>query len=150
MADDKARTSGSLDALVGEWSMEVAVPPGPPIEVRGRMVFEWLSEGSFLIQRWNVEHDEAPDGISIIGPEAPDGAYRQHYFDSRGVSRVYEMSLRDGVWKLWRESPGFSQRFTATLGDGAITGFWEKSSDGETWERDFDITYTKVEDEARS
>lgn len=86
-----------------------------------------------------------PDGIAIIVPENSDEKYRQHYFDSRGVSRVYEMSLRDGVWKLWRQSPGFSQRFMGTFGDGGntITGFWEKSGDGSTWEHDFDLTYTK-------
>jgi hypothetical protein len=58
---------------------------------------------------------------------------------------VYEMSLRDGVWKLWRDSPGFSQRFTGTFGDdgNTITGFWEKSGDGEAWEHDFDLAYTK-------
>lgn len=138
-----------LDALVGEWSMEVSFPSGPPIEMRGRVVFEWLAGGVFLVQRWDVELAEAPDGIAIIGAEDPDGAYRQHYFDSRGVSRVYEMSLRDGVWKLWRESPGFSQRFTGTFGEdgNTITGFWEKSSDGSNWEHDFDMTYTKVEAE---
>jgi hypothetical protein len=33
------------------------------------------------------------------------------YADSRGVFRVYQMSLFDGVWKLTRQASGFSQRF---------------------------------------
>lgn len=43
------------------------------------------------------------------------------------------------------DSPGFSQRFTGTFGEdgSALTGFWEKSGDGEAWEHDFDLTYTK-------
>jgi hypothetical protein len=58
---------------------------------------------------------------------------------------VYEMSLRDNVWKLWRDSPDFSQRFTGTCSeDGkSIRGCWEKSSDGSNWKHDFDLTYLK-------
>lgn len=39
----------------------------------------------FLIQRWEVDHPEAPDGIAIIGFDPDKGGLRQHYFDSRGV-----------------------------------------------------------------
>jgi hypothetical protein len=136
-----------LDALVGEWTAEATVPSDPPLAVRGRTAFEWLTGGSFLVQRWDVAHPDFPDGIAIIGSDASAEAYRQHYFDTRGVSRVYEMSLRDNVWKLWRDSPDFSQRFTGMFSDDGktITGRWEKSSDGWNWEHDFDLTYVKVD-----
>ena len=107
-----------LNALVGEWTVEgTTVPSYPPLAVRGRVAFEWLPGGYFLAQRWDVAHPDFPDGIAIIGSDASAEAYRQHYFDSRGVFRVYEMSLRDNVWKLWRGSPDFSQRFTGTFSD---------------------------------
>jgi hypothetical protein len=103
----------------------------------------------FLIQRWEVDHPDAPDGLAVIG--AADDGYVQHYFDSRGVARVYGMSFGDGVWKLWRTSADFSpldfsQRFTGTFSDdgASIEGRWETSGDGSTWELDFDLTYTKV------
>jgi hypothetical protein len=56
------------------------------------------------------------------------------------------MSLRDGVWKLWRDAPGFSQRFTGTFNaDGnTITGSIESSRDGAHWEHDFDLTYSRA------
>jgi hypothetical protein len=103
--------------------------------------------GSFLIERWDVAHPDFPDGIAIIGSDASAEALRQHYFDSRGVIRVYEVSLRDNVWRLWRDSPDFSQRFSGTFSDDGrrITGRWEKSSDGSNWEHDFDLTYVKVD-----
>jgi hypothetical protein len=65
--------------------------------------------------------------------------------DSRGISRIYQMSLSEGVWKLWRDQPGFSQRFTGTFSDDGrtISGRMEKSSDGLQWELDFDLTYTR-------
>jgi hypothetical protein len=59
---------------------------------------------------------------------------------------VYEMSLEDGVWKLWRNGPDFWQRFTGKLSeDGAtITGTWESSADGSSWQHDFDLVYTRT------
>lgn len=32
-----------------------------------------------------------------------------HYFDSRGVFRVYDVAVDDEGWRLWRDSPGFSR-----------------------------------------
>ena len=135
-----------LGALVGEWTMEGAHPLDPAAVARGRAAFEWLVGGHFLVQRWEVEHPDFPDGIQIIGWDDAAGHYAAHYFDSRGIARRYEMSLGAGLWTVWRDDPGFSQRFTGTFGDDGrtITGRWERSSDGATWEHDFDLTYTRV------
>src|SRR5438309_9881221 len=78
----------------------------PPADVGARVVFEWMPGKRFLIQRWEVPVPEAPPGIAIIGadPEAA-GNFLQHYFDSRGVARVYSMRLSDRVWKRSRDSP---------------------------------------------
>jgi hypothetical protein len=68
------------------------------------------------------------------------------YSDSRGVSRVYEMSFSEELWKLWRNAPGFSQRFEGRVSPdrSTITSHWEKSFDDSTWEHDLDITYTRA------
>lgn len=95
---------------------------------------------------------EAPDGIAIIGPDPErEGSYLQHYFDTRGVARVYRMSVENGVWTLWRDeadfSPlDFSQRYTGTFSDDGrtIAGAWEICHDGTTWEHDFALSYTKA------
>jgi hypothetical protein len=142
----------ALEPLVGEWSMVPTFKGMPPADAGARVNFEWLPGGRFLIERWEVPVPEAPDGIAIIGADPErEGDYLQHYFDSRGVARIYKMSLEDGVWKLWRGEPDFtpldfSQRFTGTFGaDGkTIVGAWEICHDGKTWEHDFDLTYTKA------
>jgi dihydrofolate reductase len=76
----------------------------------------------------------------------------QHYFDSRGVARVYEMTIADRVWTLQRlaAAPDFSQRFTGTFDDddNTIVGRWEISSDSSTWNHDFDLTYKRLRWEA--
>ena len=91
-------------------------------------------------------HPAAPSGMAIIGVADEPGIFSQHYYDSRGVARVYQMSLDGGIWKLWREAPGFWQRFTGAIsGDGsAIKGAWEASADGREWKHDFGLDYVKV------
>jgi hypothetical protein len=130
----------ALDALVGDWAL------GDPSAPVGRTSYSWLEGGFFLVQRWTVDIPEAPDGIAILGEDATTGGLVQHYYDSRGVARVYGMSLDGGVWRLWREGPDFWQRFTGTFSeDGTtISGTWESSPDGSNWQHDFNLLYTRV------
>ena len=142
-----------LEPFIGEWTMEARIPnaPPPPPEMRARTVFEWLSGRQFVVQRWEVPGGVAPDGIAVIGADPERGGYLQHYFDSRGIARLYQMLFNDGVWELRREAADFSplefsQRFRGTFSDdsGTIEGRWEHSTDGSDWEHDFDLIYTKV------
>jgi len=107
--------------------------------------------GEYLFQHSEIPHPDFPDSISIIAVDADGEAYTQHYFDSRGVVRVYAMALSDGRWTLVRDAPDFtpldfSQRFRGTFAaDGnTIDGAWETAKDGVHWEHDFDLTYTKI------
>jgi hypothetical protein len=151
MADATASNAvESLGTLVGKWTMEVSFPGAPPAG-GATLEFEWLAGERFLIQRWEVPVPEAPDGIAIIGYDPLRGTLLQHYFDSRGIARIYEMSLGNGVWKLERRkedfSPlDFSQRYTGRFKDDGkvIEGTWEISHDHSSWEKDFDLTYTRV------
>src|SRR5438445_8788336 len=79
------------------------------------------------------------------GCDAANATYFQLYSDERGVCRVYEMSIGDGEWKLWREGEPFSQRFTATISDAGntITGRWEIAEDFTNYTTDFDVVYRR-------
>jgi hypothetical protein len=134
-----------LGALVGRWRLTTSLAPADA-QPAAETTFEWLEGERFLIQRWRVEHPDAPDGIAIIGYDEEAGTLLQHYFDSRGIARVYQMGLAGGVWRLERLEPGFSQRFAGTFDDSgtSIVGAWELSSDGTEWEHDFDLTYTRI------
>jgi hypothetical protein len=133
-----------LAAFVGAWQWEASVD-GQPIG-GGPAVFEWLEGGAFLIERSGASSPEFPSATTIISGDDTTLTYCMLQVDSRSVSRIYQMSRRDGIWKLWRDAPGFAQRFTGTFSrEGkTIRGRWEKSSDGSQWQRDFDLTYTKV------
>ncbi|WP_461071165.1 hypothetical protein [Streptomyces pseudoechinosporeus] len=149
--DEAARQEAleRLDVLVGEWEVEADFPGlAAPA---ARSVFEWTLDGRFLVQRTEIPQTEVPDSMAIVAVDPETGAYTQHYFDSRGVVRVYAMTFAGGVWRLLRETPDFSplpfrQRFTGQVGDdgNTIRGVWEKSYDSSAaWEKDFELTYRR-------
>ena len=146
----------SLAPLIGAWTMEAVFPSSSPaagmaVEGVARTVFEYLPGEQFVIQRWEVPHPQAPDGIAVIGWDGARGGLVQHYFDSRGVARLYDTSLEDGVWRLSRTAADFSpldfaQRFRGTFDDDGRTlrGAWETSPDGAAWEHDFELIYHRA------
>jgi hypothetical protein len=138
-----------LESLVGEWTMEAKWPDGEAWQGGGRVTFEWHASRAHLVERGTVELPEAPDNVSIIGCDAANGTYFQLYSDDRGVCRVYEMSIGNGEWKLWREGEPFAQRYTGTFSEdgNTITGRWEIAEDGANYVTDFDLIYRKVDTE---
>jgi hypothetical protein len=150
---DRPAALERLEPLVGKWTVDAEFPegrPAPPSDARARVVFEWALDRQFLLQ-WSEAPDPIPDSLSFIGIDAGGHEFIQHYFDSRGVARVYAMTFDDGLWTLTRERPDFtpldfSQRWTAKLEDdgSTIRGQWEICEDGTTWETDFDLIYTRT------
>lgn len=130
--------------LVGSWAIEATHPGLPGAIVSGQASFEWLEDQRFLIQRSHFDHPEIPDAIAVIG--IVDGEPSMHYFDLRGVHRVFAVEIAAGTWRFWNDTPGFSQRFTGTLSDDgkAINGQAQLSRDGVTWEDDLAIAYRRV------
>jgi hypothetical protein len=140
-----------LDVLVGEWRLDAPAFPLPP-ELAGdaRSTFEWALGGAFLLQRSSVPVAEAPDGLSIVGLDA-NGRYTKHYFDSRGIARIYAMTFDGRRWTLERGALDFTpldfhQRWDASVRDDgtAIEGRWESSPDGRAWQLDFELTYLRL------
>jgi hypothetical protein len=135
-----------LARLAGEWNTEITYPADPNTVIRGQASIKWLAEGPFLAVRSSVDHPDFPTGTMILGGDDESESYSMLYFDSRGIARLYEMSLSEEVWQLRRNAPGFFQRYTGTFSaDGnTIIGSWEQSSDGSTWALDFNLTYKRA------
>lgn len=131
----------TLEPLIGEWRVSA-------LGGSGRSSFAWELGGAYLVQRTSIDHPEAPDSLSIYAP-ADDG-FLQHYFDSRGVVRLYRMTLEGDRWTLLRDAPDFSplsfaQRWVATVGADAIDGRWETAAPGSAdWALDFELRYERV------
>jgi hypothetical protein len=148
-----------LDRLVGSWTTEATHPAAPGVLVRGTADIEWLEGRRFLISRTRTDHPDFPDAISIIGftdrdrvhgapasSSTADGSrLSMHYFDSRGVSRVFDVSIDNQEWRFWRDAPGFSQRFTGTITDGGdtIVGRSQLCQDDIHWNDDLAVTYRR-------
>jgi hypothetical protein len=138
-----------LALFLGAWDTEISsmsFHEDPSAVVRGHSSFAWLEDGAFLVQHSEIPNSDFPTSIAVMGPDDEAGTYRMLYYDSRGVSRIYRMTFSGGIWTLWRDFPGFSQRFHGSFSEDGktITAYWEKSSDGSQWEHDFSLTYTKV------
>src|SRR5437762_1172569 len=93
-----------LNRLVGNWVTEATHPALPGAVVRGTTAIEWLEGQRFLVVRSHNDHQDFPDAISIVGftdvdrvgadaDQSTAGSGSRlcmHYFDARGVFRVYE------------------------------------------------------------
>jgi hypothetical protein len=128
--------------LVGAWTTEATHPEVPGTTVSGTAEVEWLEGERFLVFRARNDHPDFPDSISIIGDTE---GLRWHYFDSRGVHRIYEMRITDDGWEIARDAPRFSQRLIVTFqeGDNAMEGRSKLSRDDRTWQDDLQITYRR-------
>jgi hypothetical protein len=143
-----------FEPLIGEWHGEGAVPIDPPMKISGEMKIERL--GKFIVFSSVGEPAEVPDTLSIIGG-APEGEPQpMHYFDSRGVKRLYLTAVEGSTWKIWwapgedwngPHGPGFNQRFIGAISADAktIDGRWERGmgAAGDEWEIDFPIRYVR-------
>ena len=151
-----------LHRLVGTWATEATHPAMPGLVVHGTVVVEWLEGERFLLHRARTDHPDFPDALSVIGDMAHDrvddagdsgdgvpaggtSSLRMHYFDSRGVFRVYEVRVDDASWQWWRDAAGFSQRFTGRFADGGdtIVGQSQLCEDDVHWADDLAITYRR-------
>lgn len=133
-----------FDALIGEWDM-VGTHPGFPSAVYGISTFEWLRDGALLAWHFDWEDPGPPSAMSVIGHDDSGATCNMLYSDERGVARIYQMTLEDSSWKMWRDSPGFSQRVIGTLSEdrNTITCHGELSRDGANWQQDLDVTYSR-------
>jgi hypothetical protein len=124
---------------------DAAFLPDPDARLAGWATIDWIEGRSALVIRQGDQAEPAA-ATWINGRDEGDPDYVVLYADDRGVSRRYHMTFDGALWEMWRDTPGFSQRYSARIEpDGrAIRGRWEKSSDqGSTWEHDFRVDYAR-------
>lgn len=140
------RALEALSVLVGSWNTVGTHPLVPGKTFHGRTSFAWMEGGAFLIMHSEIDEPEIPSGIAVFGTDDATGECSMLYFDERGVSRRYETRIRGNEWEWWRIAPGLSQRFTGAISpDGrTIVSRGELSRDGEHWEPDLALTYTRI------
>ncbi|MEA2462075.1 MAG: hypothetical protein QOH90_2252 [Actinomycetota bacterium] len=130
----------SLDRLLGTWKVTMHhVAMSEPVV--GRQHYERVLDGAFVMLHWTYDHPDFPDAIAML-----DGS-TCHYFDVRGVTRLFDLEIDDSGWSMIRRDPDFWQRSAAKfVGPDAMDGTGENSHDGgATWQHDFSMSYVRAE-----
>ncbi len=148
-----------LDRLVGTWTTESTHPALPGV-MPGTVKAQWLDGRRFMFLDARTDHPDVPNATMIIGlmghdrvdaithavpTDSDPSMLRMHYYDSRGVFRVYSVAIDAAAWRWWRDAPGFSQRLTGTFeaGGEVIVGRSQLCEDGLHWKDDLNITYRR-------
>ena len=114
----------------------------PGLVVHGHSSIELLEGERFLIQRSRTDHPDFPDAISITGDT--DGLH-MHYFDSRGVFRIYDFEVTDESWGFSMVEPGWDQRIVVRfVGEDTMEGTSTLGRDGAEPKDDLQITYRRA------
>ena len=135
-----------FEILIGEWKTIGTHPYFPETTFHGHTSFKWIEGGAFLIMHSEIDEEGIPSGIAVFGSDDTAGEYFMLYFDERKVSRKIDVSFSDNKLKWWRNTSGFSQRFTWTISDDGniIISTGELSKDNATWEKDLELTFNRI------
>ena len=135
-----------FEILIGEWKTIGTHPYFPGTTFHGHASFKWIEGGAFMIMHTEIEEEGIPSGIAVFGSDDATDGYFMLYFDERKVSRKIDVSFSGNKLKWWRNTPGFSQRFTWTISDNGniIHSKGELSKDSATWEKDLEQTFNRI------
>jgi hypothetical protein len=137
----------ALAVLVGEWTTVGAHPMLPGKTLHGHTTFSWLDSGAFLLVHMHIDEPDIPDGVAVLGTDdATPDAGAMLYFDIRNVSREYRWTISGNVLTWSRNAPDFAQRMVLTVAEDGrrIEAKGEMSRNGQTWEPDLQLTYSRV------
>ena len=113
----------NLDRLVGTWEMSG--------DVQGRVAFEWMEGGFFLIQRVDLGRPENRiEGIEIIGHERPFGAepseeIKSRFYSNTGYTLDYVYELEGYTLTIWAGEKGSPAYARGTFSEDGNTGSGE-------------------------
>jgi len=113
-----------LEILVGAWDVSGGA--------RGRVTYEWMEDGFFLLQRVDLEqHGMRIVGIEIIGHEqefghAPGQEIRSRFYDNLGNTLDYVYELNDKAITIWGAEVGSPAYYRGEFSSDAntLSGAW--------------------------
>ena len=136
-----------FEPLIGVWKTTGTHGMIPDTILHGQTEFAWHESGAFIRMASSITEDVGiPTCVAIIASDDASATYYMMYYDQRGVSRKYNVSMEGNTMKWWRDSPEFSQRYSLTVSDDkqTLVGKGELSRDGITCEKDLDLTYKRI------
>jgi hypothetical protein len=159
MDDIPDRQRERLWSIAGEWATDGHVVGDPPVPVKGTDTYDVLAGGYFLVHHVNVAvGDQQVRAIEVIGEPAPaGGGFLARSFDDRGSAEVMRVTVdAEGVFHFGggpeiaaavQPTDATTARVRSTLSVASdrksMTALWERSEDGQSWERWMNITFTR-------
>ena len=124
-----------------ELSKRVFAGPGRQAAQPGH--FEWIEQGAALVMRMGGAG--TPTATWIIGRDDSGPDYRSCTPTTAGY-RGSTDELQRRTWRMWRDTPEFSQRFDAEVssdqGDHRLLA--EVRRRRKTWDHDFTVHYSRL------
>src|SRR5215210_7943372 len=120
-----------LDRLVGTWELSG--------DVGGRVTYEWMEGGFFLIQRTGLVQDDGgvSTGMEVIGHERPLGEepsadVKSRFYSDTGATLDYTYELEGDTLTIWFGERGSPAYYEGTLSedDGKLSGAWHYPGGG--------------------
>jgi hypothetical protein len=135
----------AMDGLIGEWSLTLSDSwflESRDVRQHGRAVFRWLGD-AFIELTAEMEGEHI--WHFVFGRSDANGQLYALYHDPRPTSRLFTMTFSDGEWTMTRTDPDMHQRLVATVGADRIDARFDASDDeGQSWRKDFDLTFDRV------
>jgi hypothetical protein len=128
-----------LDLLVGTWEISGSL-------VHGRLRFEWMEGGFYLIHHVELaHHGKRITGVEYIGFDEDTQTLRSHFMDSNGANFTYTWDLTGRTLLTW-----FGDKDSANFFRGQLTedgsrydGSWQWP-DGQGGTGGYDATAVRV------
>ena len=135
MSEDDARQQapepnsalGSLEVMVGTWDLK-GRESGPDGEIHGRVTFEWMEGGFYLVQHVDLDHiGNGIKGVEYTGYDESNEVLKSCFFGNTGpgpfggVALEYVWEAGDDTLTIRGGFVGSSAAFKGEFGDDGNT-----------------------------
>jgi hypothetical protein len=131
--------------FLGDWTLTITNQwwlDDPTTITFGTAKCEWMGD-SFI--RLQAEFGSEPTWDFVFGRNDARDEFVALYHDERGVQRVFQVTLDDGVWTMSRADPDFHQRLVGRVEGDRMVGQADASEDlGTTWRKDLDVVFERA------
>jgi hypothetical protein len=129
-----------FDFWLGEW--EVRWDGGTQ---SGTNVVERILDGRVLLERFDGRPGIDLQGMSLSAYDEAARMWRQTWVDNQGNYLAFAGTLADGVMDLRGKRNGEPVRMQwRDIRSDALTWFWQRSVDGETWMTLWELHYRRT------
>lgn len=142
-----------LAYMAGDWQGTgwMQMGPGPRSEFRGGEKVQsklfglaLLVEGAFFAPDSGGKERPAHTTLGVISYAPAEEKYKFRYWLATGFSGERDLTLTDDGW-YWElpAGPGATIRYTMTHEDGTWSEIGERTTDGKTWQKFFEMKLKK-------